>query len=727
MKKSDFKFCLIKIGLLKKLAVLLLLYCTTIVNANSTDIQDAVEQLNYLLENNQKNITNGERNKNWYVYVLGGSLENLRYIINETQNSNISDSFLQNLNKELIELNKGENAVYVALTEYMNPLVTPYFDYDIIGETTSLDKMEDYIRDLIGSNNVNLLKSNLVNSLSSFEAYKKEFIKKKEDLIETIYQEANLSNQNNGYKNILMPFSDLSIRQIIQPKGAPSIKKKYYVYSLYVAKVQNEWSREEFQRLYSLSKTQIAGYGRNGIENKLERMIQALTNYPFNKEINVKAINCQELLHEDFYTEIREKLIASGDRVWLQLIENNPCLLSDMYTYQDGLYAEGAEEFEQMLVKVVCYPLYGALAIPAFSIMGPALVEETTRSLIQRYGYKKIQDAGNAIAIDFTMQFTINYYFDPDTNVLSGNDRYKKAFAKTQLDDIASAVLSSLNDFDLPTELVVNCLAGSIDADMEALRNPDNFLANFDFSGCNENMLGYLFLEVVLGKVSNHAASLTRFKNIVVQYPSSVKRGLQELRNDSDMASLATKIENQWDGIAENLSISQDSDLYESVTSFDVTYKKLGTLIDDKVRLLTKEKLFGNQAETFLNSDYVIVETLDNVLTYRRFGGNSDLGGSYVSTSEKLSREELALVKEFNNSMRFEAVIKIPKGEKLAIGKVGPWPIEAPEYMGGADQVIIQMYDYPENVWVQSIKDFKTGKIYSYGDFCLQFSNLCAK
>lgn len=114
-------------------------------------------------------------------------------------------------------------------------------------------------------------------------------------------------------------------------------------------------------------------------------------------------------------------------------------------------------------------------------------------------------------------------------------------------------------------------------------------------------------------------------------------------------------------------------------------------------------------------------------MTYRRFGGNADLGGSYVSTSAKLTREELALVKEFNNSMRFEAIIKIPKGQKLAVGKVGPWPVKAPEFMGGADQIIITKYDYPESVWVQSIKDFKTGKIYSYGDFCLKHPNLCKK
>lgn len=33
--------------------------------------------------------------------------------------------------------------------------------------------------------------------------------------------------------------------------------------------------------------------------------------------------------------------------------------------------------------------------------------------------------------------------------------------------------------------------------------------------------------------------------------------------------------------------------------------------------------------------------------------------------------------------------------------------------MGGADQVIISRFDFPENAWVESIKDFETGKIYT--------------
>ncbi|MHA7831418.1 MAG: hypothetical protein ACX93O_09975 [Flagellimonas sp.] len=172
---------------------------------------------------------------------------------------------------------------------------------------------------------------------------------------------------------------------------------------------------------------------------------------------------------------------------------------------------------------------------------------------------------------------------------------------------------------------------------------------------------------------------------------------------------------------------ADDARIKELDTHFGVVNSEgiLSTLIDNKIKVLPKESLYGNQALTFLNEKYIIGETLEDVITYRRFGGNAKLRGVYVSTLEKLSREELALVKEFNNSMRFEAVIKIPKGEKLAIGKVGPWPPKAPEFMGGADQIIINKFDYPEYIWVEKVKDLKTGTIYSYGDFCQKFKNLC--
>lgn len=181
---------------------------------------------------------------------------------------------------------------------------------------------------------------------------------------------------------------------------------------------------------------------------------------------------------------------------------------------------------------------------------------------------------------------------------------------------------------------------------------------------------------------------------------------------------------NELESIIEIIRKDGQIGLRKSIANIGIDLPKFTTLIDDKIKIIAKEALYGNQPESFLNSEFFTGELLEDILTYRRFGGNAKLGGSYVSTLKNLSREELALTKEFNNSMRFEAVIRVPKGEKINFGKVGPWPPKAPEYMGGADQIILK-FGYPENAWVQSIKDLSTGRIYTYGEFRLTFPNLC--
>jgi filamentous hemagglutinin len=79
-----------------------------------------------------------------------------------------------------------------------------------------------------------------------------------------------------------------------------------------------------------------------------------------------------------------------------------------------------------------------------------------------------------------------------------------------------------------------------------------------------------------------------------------------------------------------------------------------------------------------------------------------------------LSRNELAILKKWS-TMQFEAELVIEKGAKLNLGKIAPQSV----YSGGADQVLLPL-GYPEN-WVKSIKDLKTGKIYSLEEFKISF------
>ncbi|WP_157830712.1 hypothetical protein [Aeromonas sobria] len=80
----------------------------------------------------------------------------------------------------------------------------------------------------------------------------------------------------------------------------------------------------------------------------------------------------------------------------------------------------------------------------------------------------------------------------------------------------------------------------------------------------------------------------------------------------------------------------------------------------------------------------------------------------------------MAVYPAWSNS-RFEAELVIPEGQKLNIGAVGQQPPSSltPKYRGGADQVIL-----PRNWsmdWVKSVKDGKTGKVYTFDEFKTAF------
>lgn len=121
--------------------------------------------------------------------------------------------------------------------------------------------------------------------------------------------------------------------------------------------------------------------------------------------------------------------------------------------------------------------------------------------------------------------------------------------------------------------------------------------------------------------------------------------------------------------------------------------------------------------DSFLDNYYYTAETIENVGVFRRFGGSANqakLFGGFSSTEAVLGRNELAILKKWS-TMQFEAELIVEKGAKLSLGKIAPQSV----YSGGADQVLLPL-GYPEN-WVKSIKDLKTGTVYSLEEFKIAF------
>lgn len=151
----------------------------------------------------------------------------------------------------------------------------------------------------------------------------------------------------------------------------------------------------------------------------------------------------------------------------------------------------------------------------------------------------------------------------------------------------------------------------------------------------------------------------------------------------------------------------------------------MGTLIDNFVTEITQLNLPPNVASTFENSAFKTVSTNQSITLNRAFGDQAYLKGGFATTKANATRSELALLDEWNNSMRFEATIQVPQGATLNIGKVAPQVSSdgLQTLIGGGDQILLpQNWNYQN--WVTSVIDKNTGIQYTFSEFQQAFPNI---
>ena len=656
-------------------------------NTNTDDlVKHAVVQLNKLYTENTYNDVHGKHEDNWYIYILGGTVEELEFIKEET-NKSFTPGYLNQLNELLRKVNQGNEVdVYVAFTDYTSELITPIFP----PEYNTLSLHELYISQLLENSPD---KEQAVQLFRNYKALLNNTIKR-------IYNESLLSKSNKA--NVFMPFTSFEKRTQIDNETATITNtiKHYKTYTLYTPKKEN-FERGEYKKRYE---GMVAQYGKIDTEVQIERVVRALNDYYYGEEIDYKE--CQELLAKPEYQKY-----LNQDEIWREVIENNPCILYHIEELE-GDYI-GDTQFAQELRRVVNTMLYGAMAIPASVIVGEYALYEVGKFLIKKYGAEKVRQVSQAAITNIAIQAIMNYYFDENSYSDDKFTRMQKSIENIDGIELSSEVFIAIYNLNMRSELILTCLTAGLEFNEEEWYDASEY--DFDLVACRDDVA----MQVLLGGVLKVGGPVfSKLLRVVKDNPKMFIQGYREILNDTGDEGL--KAFKQYLGEIKGVfDISNGSII--SVNLNRLTYKeeffyddgwKLGTMVDNQITLLPMEKLYGNQAETFLNSKYYIAQTKENLKTYRRFGGSAKLRGAYVSTKANLTREELALVKEFNNSMRFEAIIEIPKGENIAIGKVGSWPPKSPEYMGGADQLIIDRYNFPENVWVKQVKDYKTGKIY---------------
>ncbi|MCA0972231.1 hypothetical protein LCM20_16605 [Halobacillus litoralis] len=144
------------------------------------------------------------------------------------------------------------------------------------------------------------------------------------------------------------------------------------------------------------------------------------------------------------------------------------------------------------------------------------------------------------------------------------------------------------------------------------------------------------------------------------------------------------------------------------VLNEDVYFGKYSTSIDNKVKVIEKVELPDWISDSFKDSNYRTVVTEENITFYRTYGGAARANGSFVTTSSAGNRInakiDTALVPDWKNTRENEAIIEVPKGQILNIGRVEKQytktgaPLE-----GDADQVLLPQGWPPE--WIKDIRE----------------------
>ncbi|WP_072578608.1 hypothetical protein [Bacillus weihaiensis] len=142
-------------------------------------------------------------------------------------------------------------------------------------------------------------------------------------------------------------------------------------------------------------------------------------------------------------------------------------------------------------------------------------------------------------------------------------------------------------------------------------------------------------------------------------------------------------------------------------TGNGVNYGKYSTNIDDKVKVIEKVDLPDWIMESFTDSNYRTVITEEDITFYRTYGGGAKANGSFVTTRPAGNRInakiDTALVPDWKNTREFEAIIEVPKGQILNIGRVEKQYTKTGALLeGDADQILLPQGWQSE--WIKDIR-----------------------
>lgn len=429
-------------------------------------VKNGVEQINFL-ENFNKEKNN--ISKKWYIYFLEEDLKYLKKVItdvdNEYENIHVDNSvvtedlYLKNLNDKLIEINKRNDLdVYVAFTGSENEISIPIIPKDRKTITDKISYLDSLVR--YGSLTPNE-KINLLESKNSLELYTKEL----KTVIKRIYEGSNLISKS-GADNIIMPFSNLTIRSVYTPEGIK--QKKFWSYSLHLAKVSERFNKLHFKKVYNSPEVKNKAFGSTKHLKSVSRQVLGIEMY-FDSEVpaivDSEKEECLALLEDPRYKPLLQARILSP------AIHENPCILKNMGRM--GPIDMTKSQWMQDTEFMIAAPLYCA-------ILAPFAVEFLVPVAVESFGTERLTNSAVAMTAAVAIETVMLYAF-------TGTPEQKGNFTKSLLGvnkiNVVYEGVKALAKIPFAHELVLDCAYNGVDAS-KAVSDLENYKLEWESKKC---------------------------------------------------------------------------------------------------------------------------------------------------------------------------------------------------------------------------------------------------
>lgn len=599
-------------------------------NLNYSAVKNGVEQINFLENFNKEK---GIVSQKWYVYFLEEDLEYLKNVIanvdNEYKNIHVDNSvvtehlYLKNLNDKLIEINKRNDLdVYVAFTGSENKISIPVIPKDKKTISSKISYLDSLVR--YGSLSPNE-KNNLLDSKNSLELYTKEL----KTVIKRIYEGSDLVSRSSA-QNIIMPFSNLTIRSVYTSEGIK--QKKFWSYSLHLAKVNERFNKLHFKKVYNSSEVKNKAFGRTKHLQSVSRQVLGIEMY-FDNEVpaieDSEKEECLALLEDPRYKPLLQARILSP------AIYENPCILKNMGRM--GPIDMTKSQWMQDTEFMIAAPLYCA-------ILAPFAVEFLVPVAVESFGTERLTNSAVAMTAAVAIETVMLYAFT-GTPTQKGN--FTESLLGVNKINVVYEGVKALAKIPFAHELVLDCAFNGTDAS-KAISDFENYKLEWESKKCLLGVGITILAKVGLNQGGAYFKTLvdiakkepqvfvngwsTLLKEIgpgqreavlklieeVFQgtgiKPSKLKDYINQIKKGTD--DIADNIDNTADDIGGNIDNTAD-DVVEAVDgALDNADNTAGDVIEAVDGAISKLKQFDGVSDDLVNSlsNKISLDELDKVV-----------------------------------------------------------------------------------------------------------------